>query len=151
MAVIKGEKELIRRTTEKYRRISPSLNELSRRLWDDNESISIGYGGIALVSKATVISRSMILKGMNEINHNNYPSDRTRRKGVGRKDLVVEMPDIAIKLRQLVEPSIAGNPQSSIRWVSRSLRHLESEMNAFGYRISYAKIGHALHDMGLNL
>jgi hypothetical protein len=88
---------------------------------------------------------------MNEINHNNYSSDRTRRQGGGRKDLVVKMPDIAMKLRELVEPSIAGNPQSSILWISRSLRNLESEMNASGYRISYAKIGHALHDMGFNL
>lgn len=151
MAVIKGEKEFISRTTEKYQRIAASFNELSRRLWAANESISIGYGGIAIVSKATGLSRPTILKGMNEINHNDYPSDRTRRKGGGRKDLMVKIPDIAMKLRELVEPSIAGNPQSSILWVSRSLRHLESEMNASGYRISYAKIGHALHNMGFNL
>ena len=105
MAVIKGEKEFISRTTEKYQRIAASFNELSRRLWAANESISIGYGGIAIVSKATGLSRPTILKGMNEINHNDYPSDRTRRKGGGRKDLMVKIPDIAMKLRELVEPS----------------------------------------------
>ncbi len=151
MATIKHEKELIDRTTEKYQRIAASFNELSRRLWAANESISIGYGGIAIVSRATGISRPTILKGMNEINNNDYPSCRTRRKGGGRKDLVVKRPDLAMKLRELVEPSIAGNPQTSILWVSRSLRHLESEMNASGYEISYAKIGHALHNMGFNL
>ncbi len=50
MAVIKGEKELVSRTTEKCQRIATSFNELSRRLWAANESISIGYGGIAIVS-----------------------------------------------------------------------------------------------------
>ena len=88
---------------------------------------------------------------MNEINNNDYPSGRTRRKGGGRKDLMARMPDIAIKLRELVEPSIAGNPQYSILQISRSLRHLESEMNASGYEISYAKVGHTLNDMGFNL
>ncbi|MHB8361896.1 MAG: ISAzo13 family transposase, partial [Thermoplasmataceae archaeon] len=132
-------------------RIATSFNELSRRLWAANESISIGYGGIAIVSKATGLSRPTILKGMNEIHDNNYPHDRTRRKGGGRRDLAVSIPDLATKLKMLVEPSIAGNPQSSIVWVSRSLRHLEEAMNAFGYTISYAKIGNMLHGMGFNL
>lgn len=151
MAIIHGKKELVMKTGEKYRRVASSFNELSRRLWAANESISIGYGGISIVSEATGISKPTIVKGINEINHKDYPEERTRRQGGGRKDLTARMPDISMKLRELIEPSIAGNPQSSILWVSRSLRHLESEMRASGYRISYARIGHMLHDMGYNL
>ena len=88
---------------------------------------------------------------MNEFHDNDYPHDRKRRSGGGRKDLTVRNPDLVTKLRDLVEPSIAGSPQSSILWVSRSLRHLENEMNASGYAISYAKIGNILHDEGFNL
>ncbi len=151
MAIIHGKKELVMKTAEKYRRVASSFNELSRRLWAANESISIGYGGISIVSEATGISKPTIVKGINEINHKDYPEERTRRQGGGRKDLTARMPDISMKLMELIEPSIAGNPQSSILWVSRSLRHLESEMRASGYRISYARIGHMLHDMGYNL
>ena len=151
MAQVKGITEMVIRTREKYLRIYGSFNELSRRLWAANESISIGYGGIEIVSRATGISRPTIHKGIEEIEESRYPKDRTRRSGGGRKDLAVKNPDIATKLRELIEPSIAGNPQSSIIWVSKSLRHLEAEMNASGYAISYAKIGHILHDEGFNL
>ena len=62
-----------------------------------NESISIGYGGIAIVSKATGFSRPTILKGMKELNHNDYHSDRTFRDGSVWNYLMVKMPDIAMK------------------------------------------------------
>ncbi|MDA8054949.1 MAG: hypothetical protein M0Z77_04775 [Thermoplasmatales archaeon] len=87
---------------------------------------------------------------MNEVNYNDYPSDRMRGRGRRRMGLIVNMPNIAIKLRGLVEPSICCNLQSSILWVDRSVRHLESEMNASGYEISYAKIGHAPQDLGFS-
>ena len=45
---------------ERYDRISGSMNELSKRLWAGNESISIGYGGIGIV-------RNTVVKGRNEI------------------------------------------------------------------------------------
>ena len=151
MAIINGKKELVMKTREKYQRVATSFNELSRRLWAANESISIGYGGISIVSEATGISKPTIVKGIKEINLKDYPGRGTRRKGGGRKELTVKTPDLAMRLRELIEPSIAGNPQSPILWVSRSLRHLESEMNNHGYRISYAKIGHILHNMGYNL
>ena len=151
MAEVKGLTEMVSRTREKYHRISDSFNELSRRLWAANESISTGYGGIEIVSRATGLSRPTIHKGMKEIEESRYPKDRTRRSGGGRKDLTVKNPDLVTKLRELVEPSIAGNPQSSIIWVSKSLRHLETGMNASGYAISYAKIGNILHDEGFNL
>ncbi len=151
MAVVRGKEELVRKTTVKYLRISGSLNELSRRLWAANESISIGYGGPAIVSRATGLSRPTIRKGMNEISEGDYPKEGTRRSGGGRKDLTVKRPGIMAKLWGVVEPSIAGDPQSPILWVSRSLRHLEEEMIGSGYTISYAKIGNILHDMGFNL
>ena len=151
MAEVKGLTEMVSRTREKYKRISSSFNELSRRLWAANESISMGYGGIEIVSRATGLSRPTIHKGIKEIEESRYPEDRTRRSGGGRKDLTEKNPDLITKLRELVEPSTAGNPQSSIIWVSKSLRHLETEMNASGYAISYAKIGNILHDEGFNL
>ena len=136
---------------EKYNRISDTLDELSRRLWAANESLSIGYGGIAIVSIATGLSRPTIRKGIIELEGHLYPVGRTRRTGGGRKDLTAIQPDMILKLKDLVEPSIAGNPQSSILWVSKSLRHLEKEMKRCGYTVNYKKIGNILHDGGFNL
>jgi Rhodopirellula transposase. len=151
MAEVKDMAQMVRRTMEKYNRISDSLDELSRRLWAANESLSIGYGGIEIVSRATGISRPTIRNGIIELEGHLYPVGRTRKTGGGRKDLTVKQPDMVLKLKALVGPSIAGNPQSSVLWISRSLRHLEKEMKACGYTVSYKKIGNILHDEGFSL
>ncbi len=151
MAEVKDMAQMVRRTMEKYNRISDSLDELSRRLWAANESLSIGYGGIEIVSRATGLSRPTIHNGIIELEGHLYPVGRTRKTGGGRKDLTAIQPDMILKLKALVDPSIAGNPQSSVLWISRSLRHLEKEMKACGYTVSYKKIGNILHDEGFSL
>ena len=150
MARILQEESLIQKTKEKYLMLSGSLNELSRRLWASNESIAIGYGGIAIVSRATGLARKTIEKGIKEIQGKSYPAGRMRRKGGGRRSHG-EIPGIKEKLRELVEPSISGDPQSPTLWVSKSLRHLSSEMKKLGYEISYVTVGNILHDMDFNL
>ena len=44
----------------KYAAVSPVLDERSRRRWAAAESLSIGYGGDALVSSATGLARETI-------------------------------------------------------------------------------------------
>ena len=51
----------------KYTAVSPVLDERSRRRWAAAESLSIGYGGDALVSSATGLARETIRKGRREI------------------------------------------------------------------------------------
>ena len=151
MAEVKGINEMVLKTREKYLRVSESLDELSRRLWAANESLSIGYGGIEIVARATGLSRPTISKGISDITEKKYPKGRKRREGGGRKDLAIKNPDIATKLKEIIEPVESGNPVSSVRWISRSVRHLESDMKELGYQISYGKIDHMLHDMGYSL
>jgi len=47
----------------KYAALSPLLNERARRLWAAAESAAIGYGGDAVVSSATGLSRTTIKSG----------------------------------------------------------------------------------------
>ena len=103
------------------------------------------------MSRATGISGPTIRKGIIELEGHLYPEDRIRSTGGGRKDLTAIQPDMILKLKAFVDPSIAGNPQSSILWISRGLRHLEKEMKACGYTVSYKKIGNILHDEGFSL
>ena len=51
----------------KYAAVSPVLDERSRRRWAAAESLSIDYGGDALVSSATGLARETIRKGRREI------------------------------------------------------------------------------------
>ena len=150
MARIADEDILLERTREKYLRVSDSFNELSRRLWAGNESLSIGYGGIAIVSRATGLSKDTVRKGMDDIKGKSYPFDSIRREGGGRKGFS-KRPDIMRAVRDLVESSILGDPQSPMRWISKSLRHVQDEMNRLGYEISYVTVGNILHDMDFNL
>ena len=85
MAEVKGINEMVLKTREKYLRVSESLDELSRRLWAANESLSIGYGGIEIVARATGLSRPTISKGISDITEKKYPKGRKRREGGGRK------------------------------------------------------------------
>ena len=78
MSRIKGQEELVRKVAEKYNNLSKTLNERSRRLWAGNESLSIGYAGIEIVSRATGLSRSTIIKGMKEITDKRELEDRIR-------------------------------------------------------------------------
>ncbi|NJL60426.1 MAG: hypothetical protein HC887_13115 [Desulfobacteraceae bacterium] len=52
---------------EKFGRIVSHLNEKSKRLWCANEAMSLGRGGITLVSAATGVSGTTITEGVKEI------------------------------------------------------------------------------------
>ena len=82
---IKGQEELVREVTEKYNNPAETFIEQSRRVWAGNESLSIGYAGIGIVSIATDLSRSTIIEGMKEITDKKELKDRIRDHGWERK------------------------------------------------------------------
>ena len=151
MSRIKGQEELVRKVAEKYNNLSETLNERSRRLWAGNESLSIGYAGIEIVSRATGLSRSTIIKGMKEITDKRELKDRIRDLGGGRKKEVDKDPGIREELIRLIEPSTRGDPQSPLLWESKSLRKLSSELKEKGYDVSHVLVEKLLHDMKYNL
>ena len=51
----------------KYEPLSPLLTERTRRLWAAAEAEAIGHGGIAMVYRATGISRARIARGIQEL------------------------------------------------------------------------------------
>jgi hypothetical protein len=76
--------------SEKYRLLSPAMTERMRRLWAAAEAISLGRGGITLVSQATGLSRTTITTGIRELRQPATAPDqsvdphRSRRPGGGR-------------------------------------------------------------------
>ena len=59
--------ELEATIVEKYAAVEAYLDERGRRIWAATESRAIGYGGDALVSDATGLSRPTIRKGRREL------------------------------------------------------------------------------------
>ena len=151
MSKIKGEEELVRKLTEKYSNLSGTFNERTRRLWAGSESLSIGYGGIEIVSKASGLSRSTVIKGMNEITGKREIENRIRDHGGGRKKAVDRNPGIREELNRLVESSTRGDPMTSLRWTSKSLRKLSAELRGEGYDASHVLVEKLLHEMEYNL
>ena len=147
----KRKEELIKDVKERYDRISGSMNELSKRLWAGNECISIGHGGIDIVSKATGMARNTVVNGRNEVNAGRKSNGRVREKGAGRKKTADVYPGLPQRLQEIVDPFTGGDPMSPALWTSKSLRKLAVELQKEGYDISYRTVRVILREMGYSL
>ena len=65
--VKRDDSKMEQKMVEKIKTMLPILNEKQRRLYLASEAIAIGHGGIAEVSRASGISRSVISAGIKEI------------------------------------------------------------------------------------
>jgi hypothetical protein len=137
--------------THKFAKIWPHLDERARRMMAANEAREIGFGGITIVSKACGLSRVTITKAMQELDSAPLAPGRIRRSGGGRHSLVALDPDLPITLEMLVEPLTRGDPESPLRWTSKSTRILAAEL-ATSYRsISHEKVAQLLREMNYSL
>jgi hypothetical protein len=147
--------ENIKFIAERSKLLSPFLDERTRRLYNAAESKVLGHGGIAIVSKATGISRTTISTGLKELGNSKNigvnDNGRIRRKGGGRKKAVFKLPEIKIELAKLVEPALRGEPDSPLMWTSKSLRNLSAELKALGLNVSHNLVGEILTEEGFSL
>ena len=138
----------------KYRSLAPVLTERSKRLWAATEARALGHGGIALVERATGISRSTIQRGMRELDSGQtltLGSDRVRRPGAGRIPAVVKDPLLLEDLDALIEPTASGDPASPLRWTTKSVRTLAGALSAMGHEVSHTLVAELLHELGYSL
>ena len=129
------------------------LNERDRRLALATEAKSWGYGGITAVHRATGVSRAVIHRGMTELVDDpaERASDRVRAPGGGRKKAEVADPELVDKLERLIEPETRGDPESPLRWTTKSTRKLADQLTEMGQAISHAVVGKLLHSLGYSL
>lgn len=82
--------DVIREIQARFRQAGQSLNEAQRRRWAALEALKLGWGGIALVSRALRISPNTLRKGIREVEAGEVDvtsrwTGRIRRSGGGRK------------------------------------------------------------------
>ena len=136
----------------KYRALAPVFTERSRRVWAATEARALGYRGIGVVERATRIARSTIERGLRELAAPvALPPGRSRRPGGGRKPLTHLDPTFLRDLDALVEPTAAGDPDSPLRWTSKSVRILAAALQAIGHSVSHTVVAEALHTLGYSL
>ena len=142
----------IKEIRAKFRALVPSLTERMRRLWAGTEARAIGRGGIAVVARATSLARNTIVRGLKELDES-APLDfsRVRRAGGGRKRKAVLDPNLKDALERLVEPVTRGDPESPLRWTSKSTRVLAQELNATGFSVSHVLVANLLDEMEYSL
>ena len=75
----------------KFRTAWPHLDERTRRIMAGNEALSLGYGGVSLVRRASGLSRKAIPKGIREIQEEGsrwwvVSVDRAGRKSITQTD-----------------------------------------------------------------
>ena len=112
----------------------------------------MGRGGINLLARATGLARSTIARGVKELTHDEpAEADRVRRRGGGRKRTAEKDSTLLVDLEGLVEPTASGDPESALRWTSKSVRKLAQELQALGHSVSHMLVADLLHAEGYSL
>src|SRR5512140_1271174 len=83
---------------------------------------------------AAEASESTVRKGVFELEggQDPFPDGRARREGGGRKSAEELDAGLVPALLALVEPDERGDPESPLRWTTKSLRHLAEELTRQG-------------------
>ena len=137
---------------EKFRALAGELNERQRRLWAASEARAVGRGGIVATSRATGISVPTIRKGIAELESGErLDVGRVRRPGGGRHALTVLDPTLLRDLEALVESGSRGDPESLLRWTSKSVRRLAAGLRQQGHSVHFTTVAKLLGLLGYSL
>jgi DDE family transposase len=148
---VKRDEDMEAAIVAKFAVVAPLLNERARRLWAAAESRAIGYGGDAVVSAATGLSRVTIRKGRREVEGGVENTTRVRRIGAGRPAIDKAQPGVKAALERLVDPLTRGDPTSPLRWTCKSRAKLAATLSSDGWRVSSTTVGRLLHELGYSL
>jgi len=145
----------LRRIRRKYRALSPEMDERLRRQWAAAEARDHGWGGVTLVARATGLSRTTITAGLRELDlprkQRLQAAKRVRRPGAGRPRVLQADPELLTALENLLEPATRGDPESPLRWTSKSTRRLANELTEAGHKISPRTVASLLREDGYSL
>src|SRR5450759_4484011 len=135
----------------KFSDVWPLLDERSRRLMAASEALSLGYGGVSRIRRASGLSRKAIAKGIREIADGNTMPGRIRRSGAGRKSIGERDPKLLVSLERLIEPETRGDPESHLRWICKSTRNLAAQLTRQKHPVSHEKVAQLLRDQNYSL
>ncbi len=138
----------------RFEALAPALDEGQRRRLAAAEALTAGPRSISMVARATGLARDTIYAGIQEIEGGTSPAPegRVRRPGGGRKRLVDTDPTLMSDLEHLIEPTTRGDPESPLRWTTKSTRRLAEELRAKGHKIhSPETVCKLLHEAGYSL
>ena len=101
--------------------------------------------------RAAGLSAVTVSKGVAELEAGEEPLGRTRRPGGGRKSVTETDPGLIATLLSLVEPGSRGDPESPLRWTTKSVRRLAEALAAAGHKVSAPTVAKLLRAQGFSL
>ena len=142
-------------TEQFFSKLSGNLNERTTRLMAAAAASSMDYGGISQVSRLAGLSRPSIYAGMRELSNSadlpDVPVTRQRQPGGGRKTTIENDQEMLDDLNKLIKPYEHGAPEPPLKWTSKSLRKISSELKALGHEISHSTVRRLLKHLGYTL
>jgi len=137
---------------ERWLVVCGELDERGRRVWAAAEARSHGWGGIAAVVRATGISEDTVRRGIAEVaSGQRAPAGRVRRPGAGRKPILETDPSLPEDLEGLIEPGMRGDPESPLRWTSKSVAKLTGGLGEMGHVVRDSTVGLQVRALGYSL
>jgi transposase len=136
---------------DQYKVMRGVLNERQWRLYVATEAKRRGPGGISQVAREAGVTRKTIHKGLQEVEAGALyePGGRIRRRGGGRKQIGAKDETLRADLEDLLEPK--GDPQSLVRWTTKSMSKLKEALGSQGHTIGETAIRELLKGMGFSL
>jgi len=135
----------------KLAEIRPFLDERQWRLVLGAEARALGRGGIKLVARAAGAHPDTVGRGAGELQRGIQPDGRVRGPGGGRPSAQSADPGLAAALDALVDPDSRGDPESPLRWTTKSTTKLAEELTKAGCPVSPDTVGRMLKDAGYSL
>jgi Rhodopirellula transposase DDE domain len=135
----------------KLAEIKPFLDERQWRLLLGAEARALGRGGITRVAQAAGADADTVSRGVSDLDQGLPADGRIRRRGAGRPAVTTTDPDLMAALNTLVDPDTRGDPQSPLRWTTKSTTKLADELTRAGHPVSPDTVGSLLKADGYSL
>ena len=137
---------------QRWRLLGRQCDERRRRLWAASEAKTHGPGGVRLVAQVTGLTEETIRRRLGELEiGERLERGQVRRAGGGRRPLVEVDPSVVEDLDRLVDPATRGDPESPLRWTSKSPGNLREALGALGHEVSERTLGMLLKAQGFRL
>ena len=140
------------RFVEMLAEVRPHVNELQWRLLLGAQARSLGRGGITRMAELAGVHPDTVGRGARELEQGVSSSDgRVRRVGAGRARIEQVDAGLVPALRALVDPATRGDPESALRWTTKSTQRVADELTAAGHAVSADTVGRLLKEDGYSL
>lgn len=135
-----------------------TLDERAYRFYLGQLAVSIGRGGLALISKLSGSSVNTVKRGMNEVKEKQSSSSatqsdreepRVRKIGGGRKSAATIFSNLDASIEKIIDGSTYGDPEKIIHWTTLGLFKIRDILESeYGINVSHTVVARELEKLG---